>query len=247
LLGALLAGTTSRIRIGSGGASLTYASPYRLAEDARLIEFMLPGRFDLGVTRGLLAEGAVSRAILDGRPDSRDDYGGRLELLHELVTGRGANGLEPYLEAGPPIWVLGLSRESAEFAGRYGTGFCFSVHHAAPGVDAAFIIGRYRRCFVPSPEFPEPDVIVVARVVSAATDAEAEELATLVEPSRPSFAPTIVGKAEDCVENLRGIAKSLGADEIMLIDFLLRRQEARLEMYRLIAGAAGLTSPENAC
>jgi alkanesulfonate monooxygenase SsuD/methylene tetrahydromethanopterin reductase-like flavin-dependent oxidoreductase (luciferase family) len=62
LLGALLAGTTNRIRIGSGGVSLTYRNALQVAEDARLIEFMMPGRFDLGITRGLLGEGPAADA-----------------------------------------------------------------------------------------------------------------------------------------------------------------------------------------
>jgi alkanesulfonate monooxygenase SsuD/methylene tetrahydromethanopterin reductase-like flavin-dependent oxidoreductase (luciferase family) len=68
LLGALLAATSGGIRIGSGGVCLDYQSPLRIAEDARLIEYMLPGRFDLGVTRGLKLPPETRDAMLDGRP-----------------------------------------------------------------------------------------------------------------------------------------------------------------------------------
>jgi luciferase family oxidoreductase group 1 len=246
LLGALLAGVTSRIRIGSGGVSLTYSSPYRVAEDARLVEFMIPGRFDLGVTRGLMAPGSIAQALFDGRRASTDDYHARLELLHALVTGRSIGAVpsdwEPYLEAGPPMWVLGLSAQSAAVAGRLGTGFCFSLHHAAPGADARGIIDRYRAQFAPSAEFPEPVVIVVARFICGATGFEAQELAALASPSHPSLAPTIVGVAGDCVEQFCAIGRDLGAEEIMLLDFLQQRQDARLDMYGRIAEAAGLRS-----
>jgi luciferase family oxidoreductase group 1 len=244
LLGALLAGVTSHIRIGSGGASLTYASPYRLAEDARLIEFMIPGRFDFGVTRGLMAPGGVARAILDGRPESADHYHERLAMLHALVTGRSLpaalGDCEPYLEAGPPMWVLGLSPASAALAGRLGTGFCYSLHHAAAGVDAGAAIDRYRREFSPSPEFPQPAVIVVVRFIAAATHAAAQELAALATPSHVSLMPTVIGTAEDCLEQFHTIARQFGTEEIMLLDFLQQRPDARFDMYRGIAEAARL-------
>ncbi|MDP9120116.1 MAG: LLM class flavin-dependent oxidoreductase [Acidobacteriota bacterium] len=247
LLGALLAGTTHRIRIGSGGVSLTYTSPYRLAEDARLIEFMLPGRFDLGVTRGLTTPGWAEQALLDGRAVVHDSYYERFELLHGLVTGRlpqahPLEGQEFYLESGPPIWTLGLSPESAAFAGRHGTGFCYSLHHAPPGQNGRAVVDEYRRQFSPSPEFPEPFVIVVIRCICAATGAEAQELAAIAAPSPASLLPTVVGAAPDCLEELTALARGLGAQEVMLIDFLQSRQEARLEMYNLIAQAASLPS-----
>src|ERR1700704_1405344 len=67
LLGALLAATSEGIRIGSGGGGLDYRSPYQVAEDARLIELMVPGRFDFGVTRGLPLAPELRDAMLDGR------------------------------------------------------------------------------------------------------------------------------------------------------------------------------------
>src|SRR5258708_40253129 len=68
LLGALLAATSEGIRVGSGGVCLDYRNPYQVAEDARLLEFMVPKRFDLGVTRGLKLTPGLPQAMLDGRP-----------------------------------------------------------------------------------------------------------------------------------------------------------------------------------
>jgi Luciferase-like monooxygenase len=82
MLGSLLAAATRRLRLGSGGASLAYWNPYRLAEDARLIEFMQPGRFDLGVTRGLAPAGAMDQALLEECRGDGGDYHERLGLVH---------------------------------------------------------------------------------------------------------------------------------------------------------------------
>lgn len=248
LLGALLAGTTSRIRIGTGGVSLTYHSALRVAEDARLIEFMMPGRFDLGVTRGLMAEGPITAALLEGRdPGEGPAYVDKIRGLHGFVTGRATPGhplaVTPYLESGPPMWILGLGPESARLAGLLGTGFCFSVHHSSPGMDGLAVVRHYRESFTPSSEFPEPATIVVVRCVCAATEAEAKSVeADLVVPSVPSN-QTVLGSPGQCADGISAIARKYSAAEIMIIDFIQKDQEARLEMYRLLGQEFGLPSP----
>jgi len=50
LLGRLGA-ETSRIRIGSGGVMLPHYSPYKVAENFKLLQALYPGRVDLGIGR----------------------------------------------------------------------------------------------------------------------------------------------------------------------------------------------------
>jgi luciferase family oxidoreductase group 1 len=258
LLGALLAASTQGLRLGSGGVCLTYHSPLKVAEDARLIEFMLPGHFDLGITRGLTIDDAVSVALLDGKPlQSVRDYHNKFAELHGFVTGRLAPnhplfGRPPYLEEGPPIWLLGLGLESIRLAAHYGTGFCFSLHHAPVEIDGIELIGEYRRRFQPSPEFPEPEVIVVVSCVCAPTEAEARQLqeayvGRLAEYSpelreKVFRTPMIVGSPERCGETFAEIGERFGVQEIMIVDLLGNQNYAeRLEMYRLLAHECGLS------
>jgi luciferase family oxidoreductase group 1 len=248
LLGALLAGTTERIRIGSGGVSLTYRSTLQIAEDARLVEFMLPGRFDLGVTRGLLENGPVASELLGGRsPLSGSGYAEKVRDLHGLVTGRlpaghPLTGTPPYLEAGPPLWVLGLSPDSASLAGRLGVGFCFSVHHSGQEIDGPAVLRRYRDSFVPSAELAEPASIIVVRCVCARTEAEAKSAdSQLVVPPVPQD-QTILGSSRQCADRIAEIAKQFSTDEVMIIDFIQKDQDVRLEMYRLLSEEFSLPS-----
>src|SRR3954452_21203582 len=76
LLGALLAATSEGIRVGSGGGSLDYRSPFQIAVDARLIEFMMAELFDFGFARGMRLSPEFREAILNGRPAEtlRDHY-----------------------------------------------------------------------------------------------------------------------------------------------------------------------------
>lgn len=246
LLGSLLAGVTRRIRIGTGGVSLTYRNVLQVAEDARLVEFMMPGRFDLGITRGLMASGPVSDALLDGKdPRAGGTYFDKARALHGLVTGR----VEPghplaatplYLESGPPLWILGLSPESACLAGRLGMGFCYSVHHSDAQADGVAVVSHYRDSFIPSPEFAEPAVIVVVRCICAATEPEARAIAAdLVPPPVPSN-ETVLGGPKQCADRITEIATIFSTSEVMIIDFIQRHQDVRLEMYRLLGRELGL-------
>lgn len=250
LLGSLLAGTTRRIRVGSGGVSLLYHSALRVAEDARLIEFMMPGRFDLGVTQGLMASGPVTEALLEGRdPRAGWAYADKVRALHGLVTGRlepqhPLAATPPYLESGPPLWILGLSQRSAGLAGRLGAGFCYSVHHSGSETDGAAVTRHYRESFIPSPEFPEPAVIVVLRCVCAASEPEARAVETgWVVPPVPSN-ETVLGSPGQCADRMAEIARDFSATEVMIVDFIQRDQDLRLEMYRLLGREFGLTTCE---
>lgn len=246
LLGALLAGTTSRIRIGTGGVSLIYHNAVQVAEDARLIEFMMPGRFDLGVTRGL-TDGPVAEALLEGMgPSTGPAYADKIRTLHGLVTGRFTpghplSGTNPYLEEGPPLWVLGLSPASAHLAGSLGLGFCYSLHHSGPGIDGSAVMRHYRDSFIPSPEFSEPASIVVVRCICAASEEEARSVETdLVSPPVPP-SEAVLGSPGRCAERIAEIARDFSTSEMMIIDFIQRDQDVRHEMYRLLAQAFGLS------
>src|ERR1043166_171815 len=68
VLAGLAAGMTERIRIGTAGILLKYASPAKVVEDFRLLELFFPGRIDLGIAgAGIPAHEAI---YLDGRPQS---------------------------------------------------------------------------------------------------------------------------------------------------------------------------------
>ncbi|HEV7787268.1 MAG TPA: LLM class flavin-dependent oxidoreductase [Thermoanaerobaculia bacterium] len=216
LLGALLAATSEGIRVGSGGVCLDYRSPYQVAEDARLIEYMLPERFDLGVTRGLRLDPDLREAILDGRPaETLRNHTEKLTDLHHYLTGRLPAGhplaQKLFLNPGPPMWVLGTGAEAAGWAGGHGTGFCFSLHHAPADRDGPAVLGEYRRAFVPSPEFPEPAAIVVVSIASGPAIGEAPSYGENVAK------PVLSGPIAECAARLPEIARRFAVDEIMVL------------------------------
>ena len=96
------------------------------------------------------------------------------------------------------------------------------------------MLRAYRDSFVPSPELAEPATIIVVRCVCAGTEAEARSIeANLVVPPVPSN-QTILGSAEQCAERIAETARDFSTHEVMIVDFIQKDQDARLEMYRLL-------------
>lgn len=247
LLGAVLALANPNLRVGSGGVCLQYHSPLQVAEDARLVESMIPGRFDLGVTQGLTPSRPLAEALLDGRPlPTRERFLEKLSQLQEFLKCHlpeahprfGHNFTAPV----PPMWLLGLSEESARWAATQGVGFCFSLHHAAGKIKIYPAIREYLQNFRPSREFPEPAAIMVVSGICAPTFKELLdwEKKTNAMDALGNTHRTIRGTPPDFVEMLEKIAQDSGVDEVMILDLLNVGSSERLEMYHLIADAYGL-------
>ena len=180
ILIAHIAAATSRIRVGSGGIMLPNHTPLRVAEVFQTLAALHPGRIDLGMGRAPGTDPATSRAL---RPFDGDQFPQQVtELLalsrqsfpadHPFATVR----VVPGDVALPPIWVLASSGATAAFAGSIGVGYAFARHFspAPPGP----AIRAYRDSFQPSAQFPRPHVILGVSVVCAATEEEADYLAT---------------------------------------------------------------------
>jgi alkanesulfonate monooxygenase SsuD/methylene tetrahydromethanopterin reductase-like flavin-dependent oxidoreductase (luciferase family) len=247
---------TARIRLGTGGVCLGYGNPYRIAEDARLANYLFPDRLDLGLARGLPYPPALLAALGGGGAGASaselpGSFAARAEAVHQYVTGRLPSGhplagTELHLDPGPPVWILGNSPASARLAARLGAGFCISLHHG-PGLEGArAAVAEYAAAFAPSPEFPEPAAIAVASGVCAETAADAEAVAARIAGGAAdgglalAAAPFFVGDPATCAEKLTDLAGRLAIDELMILDFLAESWPMRQRMYELLATALGL-------
>jgi luciferase family oxidoreductase group 1 len=251
LMATVLAGLTERIRLGTGGICLTYSNAYRVAEDARLANYLFPDRLDLGVVRGLGYPAPLHEALAGGADGGApaESFESRATELHQFVTGRVPGGhplagTALHLEAGPPVWILGTSIASARFAARMGAGFCISLHHSPEEAAARAATSAYEAAFSPSPEFPEPAAIAVVSGVCAeersiATALGAETAARAAARGSGGGKLGFAGDPDDCAEALTGLARRLNVGELMILDFIAEGEQ-RVRMYELLAGALGL-------
>ncbi len=265
LLGTVLAGLTASLRIGSGGACLNCTNAWRLAEDARLVSYLFPDRFDLGLARGLEYAPALAAALVESAAGmGPGTFAERASTVHQFVTGRlpadhplAATPL--HLETGPPVWILGTSLATARLAAGLGAGLCVSLHHSRDEEGARAAIAEYRAAFAPSPEFPAPATIVVVSGVCADTAAEADAIAAAIERHRPAHpslpaltanrraaahpaigATSFVGDAASCADRLTALAGRLGTEELMILDFIGKPWPKRRRMYELLQEALRL-------
>ncbi len=149
-----LAAETNHMRIGSGGVMLSHYSPFKVAENFRLLEVLYPGRIDLGVGRAPGSDGLTAAALAYGNPLGIEYYPAKVKDLIAFVNGR-----EPLTEAfrnlkatptaptAPEVWMLGSSFDSAAYAARFGLAYSHA-HFIAPQ-PAVEALKQYRRLFAP--------------------------------------------------------------------------------------------------
>jgi luciferase family oxidoreductase group 1 len=185
VLASALAAATSRIRIGTGGMLLNNYSPYKVAEQARTLAALFPGRIDLGFGRSISGAGPDLALMRDREARRTDDQAVLAEELMGWLSGRprrdgpfAGMAIMPDLAAGPEGWLLAASEETAALAGRLGLRLACSGFHR-PELIAA-ILAAYRAAFAPTANgagCSEPQVLVAMMGVVAQTQAEAENWA----------------------------------------------------------------------
>lgn len=131
---ALLAGHTERIKIGAAGVLLTLTTPYRVANDYKLLANLFPGRIDLGFSKGLTnPEKCIE--LTDGTDYllKHKDFNDRiLKVKHMLLNDPSYQTTLAYdHNVIPSLWVLGSSPGNFDFAQQNNFGFVLSLFHIA--------------------------------------------------------------------------------------------------------------------
>ena len=189
VLMAAIAARTTRIRIGSAGVMLPHYSPYKVAEQFRVLDALAPGRIDLGVGR---APGSDQRTSLLLNPDPRASADFPQQVLElqawvsggELPEGHPGRGI-PALPRGsttPQLWMLGSSGYGAQLAAHYGMPYAFA-YFITEGEGADVALDLYRSSFKPG-LLQRPQAAVCVWALAAETEAEAWRLFASRERTR---------------------------------------------------------------
>jgi luciferase family oxidoreductase group 1 len=185
----LVAGATSRIRVGSGGVMLPNHAPLVIAEQFALLEAAFPGRIDLGIGRAPGSDPVTSYALRHGAGGVSDEavthfpeyVDNVLAMMEPDGVGLSVQGrtyplkATPGARSVPTIWLLGSSDYSARLAAEKGMPYVFAHHFSGSGTAEALEL--YRSTFRPSPELAEPRTFLTVNVSVAETDEEAYRLA----------------------------------------------------------------------
>ncbi|MFT5351664.1 MAG: luciferase family oxidoreductase group 1 [Gammaproteobacteria bacterium] len=176
-----LGAETKTIRIGSGGIMLPHYSPYKVAENFKLLSTMYPGRVDLGVGRAPGSSPYINSVLAYGSqigsqyfPQMVDDLDALLRDVEPSTPGMEKARAYPLVDIPPALWMLGSSDDSAQLAGQMGLPYCFAYFinsNIRPD-----IIHYYRDKFIASEVSEKPYSCLCPFVICAETDAEAERL-----------------------------------------------------------------------
>jgi luciferase family oxidoreductase group 1 len=188
---ARLGSVTKKIRVGSGGVMLPYYSPFKVAEQFRMLEALFPGRIDLGVGRAPGGDMATARAVAAGRFDS-DVFPQQVADLAALFSGKLPEGhyaenvvLQPLIDTQPELWMLGSSDFGGALAAQLGIRFAFA-HFISPQ-HGETVAQMYREHYRPGHE-TAPYCAVALFVICADTEAQAADLAAAVDLRRVQMA-----------------------------------------------------------
>lgn len=269
VIGHIAAGT-STIRVGSGGIMLPNHSPLVVAEQFGTLESLFPGRIDLGLGRAPGTDQRTMRALRRERINSADQFPQDvLELqayFHASVPGQAIRAI-PGAGLNIPIWILGSSLFSAEFAASLGLPYAFAGHFAPDQMFEAFEL--YRREFQASESLSQPYTMAGVNVFAADTEAEARRLFTSlqqqfialrlgtpgqlpppIEEDNVPWSPleqatlnhalreAIVGSRETVQRRLESFITRTGADELMITAQIFDHA-ARLRSFEIVAELRG--------
>ncbi len=184
-----IADATKRIRIGSGGVMLPHYSPYKVAENFRILEAFHPGRIDLGIGN-TIGTPIVNRALNENKTGKLNHEQSIADLIYYLGSEVNAQHrfsditANPVISTAPQIWSLSTSMRSAKMSAKLGIGYTFGlfplvgIDKLKVGIKAAEI---YRDEFRPSAFMPEPKVSIAPFVVVGETAEQAEEYAEALD------------------------------------------------------------------
>ncbi|PYZ92704.1 LLM class flavin-dependent oxidoreductase [Salipaludibacillus keqinensis] len=200
-----VAQATSTIRVGSGGIMLPNHAPLVIAEQFGTLESLYPDRIDLGLGRAPGTDQRTAAALRRGHGSTGDDFPDQLQELRTYFNPDLAKGVLP-VHAVPgeglnvPIWLLGSSGFSARLAAREGLPFAFASHFSPENTIPALEL--YYDQFQPSEDTKEPYAMVVANVVAADTQEEAEYLASSMEQQFLNLIRNTPSKLQPPVKNI---------------------------------------------
>ena len=208
-----LASQTESIRVGSGGVMLMHYSPYKVAENFRLLESLFPDRIDLGLGRAPGSDAYQAGALAYGSKTTGPEFfTTKMNDLKSFLEGSVSStqsfesvNVTPGLGEIPEGWLLVSSRQGAEYAAHFGLPMSLAYFIDPSCADLADV---YRDNFQPSIFTKEPRVSLGVFSICADTDKEAEELSLSAAAWRQNSQKGIFGS----FPTLREAKESINGD-----------------------------------
>lgn len=175
LISYLLAKTSS-IKIGSGGVMLQHYSPYKVAENFKVLSSLASGRVELGVGKAPGGFSLSTNALQYGGAGSDITFNERFKTLQQFISDQlperhslfGAKAL-PEPKKNPPVYLLGASKNSARLAAEQRANFVFARFLNGNDDVLQEAVSEYRSIY------PQGEFALAIAAFAAKTQAEAEK------------------------------------------------------------------------
>ena len=178
----------------------------RIAEQFGTLDALFPGRIDLGLGRAPGSDQLTARTLRRNLGSDGDTFRQDvLELQSYFAPAEPEQALRaiPGAGANVPIYLLGSSDFSARLAAELGLPFAFASHFAPAYLEVALAL--YRQNFKPSAALAQPHAMIGVGIFAAATDAEAQRLATSAQLQFLNMVRGRPGKLPPPVQSMEGL------------------------------------------
>jgi len=247
----LIAERTNTIHIGTAGILLYFYSPLKIAEIFRLLEALYPGRIDLGVAAGVVADEVGIQALYEGldfqEAVKKNLYGKKVDTLIDYLSNnfpkghRFEQGATPIIQKIPEVWLLGTGSRNMQLAATQGTAFSYSIFHGCSKCDST-ILAKYRDKFKPSKMLTQPRCNVAVAGICAETEVQAKKQQILFEKVDQGLTRVnVVGTPEQCNEQIIEIQQKYQVDDIMFLS-LWHIFEQRKKSYEMLSNVFDLSN-----
>ena len=166
---------TRTIRVGAGGVMLPNHSPLQVAETYASLDFLYPGRVDLGLGRAPGTDPLTAQMIARRQYMSNQAFFDDVMQLVSYFDIAAGGPVQAYPGPGASVRtiILGSSTHSAYIAAAAGLPYAYAMHFSLDQAKAAISI--YRDRFHPSSQLEEPYVMVALWNFAAPTSEASEE------------------------------------------------------------------------
>ncbi len=176
-----IATTTERIRVGSAGIMLPHYTPFKVAEQFRVLDALAPGRIDLGLGRAPGSDGRTAFALNPMANDRPAQFPSDVRDLMAWVSGSPLVDGHPFAslkahpmdDTVPEMWILGSSTYGAQVAAHFGLPYCFAWFFS-DGRNGREALKIYQETYQPSARNPEPRSGICVWALAADTTEEAQ-------------------------------------------------------------------------
>lgn len=181
-----IAAKTTKIRVGSGGVMLPNYSPYKVAENFKVLEALYPNRIDLGIGRAPGGMLLASKALMQGRSIFNDNYEEKvldlIRYIYDIVPeNHEFSGLKatPIINTYPEIHILGSSGGSASLAAEVGASYAYAQFiTGGMGVSS---VNWYRDKFKKSVVSTAANTIICSFVICGETEEEVNNQTAMMD------------------------------------------------------------------